>query len=201
MARDDGPRAPQTALTDRCASHVSRTSSRCGVLRRTRRSNQRGVEGHIPSQVGFGQRRPFVRRLMLGADQGNSPIGALVSQRDGGRGAGQAGADDHVRRGHQTSICSASPSTRCGYTLTGASPEARDLPRPHIELGAVAHARDGGARQVPFFSKRALLMRAGVVERVVGASHIGDSDSYAAYIDCRDAACRYLTRFDGRHKL
>lgn len=74
-------------------------------------AHQRLVEGSIAAKIGLRERRPLVRRLRLGTDQGYGPTGPLLTQRNGGRGAGQARADDDVVR-HQTSICSESPSTR-----------------------------------------------------------------------------------------
>jgi hypothetical protein len=67
------------------------------------RPHQRLVEGRISPQVRLGQRRPFVRRLILGTDQRHSPVSALFAEGNGGSGAGQAGADDHVPRGHELS--------------------------------------------------------------------------------------------------
>ena len=76
------------------------------------RTHQRFVEWDVAAEVRLRKRRPFIRGLVLSADQRHGPIGALLSQRDGGRGPSQARADDHVRFGHHTSIWSASPSTR-----------------------------------------------------------------------------------------
>src|SRR5207245_3786425 len=60
-----------------------------------------------------------VWRLGLGTDQDHVAVCALIAQRDGGRGASETCAEDHMPLGHYTSICRASPSTRVRYALTG----------------------------------------------------------------------------------
>src|SRR5687767_12513567 len=82
-------------------------------------TNERGVGWHLPSKVGLGEWRPFVWWSHLAADQDNGLIGAFLSQSDRRSGTGQARADDHMRSGHQISICSESPAMRVRYTLTG----------------------------------------------------------------------------------
>ncbi len=76
------------------------------------RTHQCFFEGDIAAEVRLRKRRPFVRGLGFSADQRHGTVGALLSQRDGGRGASQARADDYVRFSHYTSICSASFSIR-----------------------------------------------------------------------------------------
>ena len=49
----------------------------------------------LAAQVVLRQRRALVRALVLGADEHQAPLEALVSQGLSGLGAGQAGADDH----------------------------------------------------------------------------------------------------------
>src|SRR5437870_4439417 len=88
-----------------------------GVERRW--PHQRFVERHLAAQVGFGKRRPLVRRLALATNQDHVAVSALFAQRDGGRGASETRAEDDVPLGHYTSICRASPSTRIRYALTG----------------------------------------------------------------------------------
>jgi hypothetical protein len=51
----------------------------------------------LAAQVVLRQRRTFVGPLGLGADEHDAPIEALLAESRGGSGAGEAGADDHVR--------------------------------------------------------------------------------------------------------
>ena len=139
---------------------------------------------------------------MLGADQRHGPIGALFAQRHGGRGAGQACADDHVRVAIRPRSAARRLRPVSGYTLTGSvAGGASTLPvrtsnsEPwHVQVTVVPASS-------PFFGKRALLVRARVVERVVRAADVGDRDPRAAHVDGRDAACRYLARLDCCHKF
>ena len=85
------------------------------------RSDQRLLEWRITAQVGLGQRRAFVRRFAFGADHDDGAVRSFVAKRHGGGRSGEARADDHVRLGHQISICSASPSMRVRNTLSGIS--------------------------------------------------------------------------------
>ena len=49
----------------------------------------------VAEQVSLGQRRALVREFWLGAEEHDLAVEALVAQRLGGLGPGQAGARDH----------------------------------------------------------------------------------------------------------
>ena len=51
----------------------------------------------LAAQVVLRQRRALVGALLLGADQHDAAVEALLAERLGSLGAGEARADDHVR--------------------------------------------------------------------------------------------------------
>src|SRR5688572_9327419 len=61
----------------------------------------------------------------------------------------------------------------------------------HIEFGTVTHADDLRALQIAF-GEGTLLVRARVVERVVRAVDIRDSDSRPVHLDQRERPSRYV---------
>ena len=110
----------------------------------------------------------------------------------------------------------ASPSTRnrgvfdverVAFDSRGVHPDRhrcrrrKHVPRPDVELRAVARTGDGRAGQLAHFAKRALLVGARIIERVVVAADIGDGDSSTAPVRRHDGARRYLARLEGGHKF
>src|SRR5688572_2775582 len=73
--------------------------------------NQQLLDQNFAAQITFRERRSFVWRLILFANQRYPCINAVLPQRDGSARSGEAGAEDH-EISHHTSMCSASPSTR-----------------------------------------------------------------------------------------
>jgi hypothetical protein len=50
---------------------------------------------------------------------------------------------------------------------------------------------DRCANEIALFRKGALLVRARVLERIIGVADLGEGDSRTTYIDGDDAICRY----------
>src|SRR5262249_938732 len=77
------------------------------------RPQQGLLERDRAAQVVLRERRTVVRRLRLLPDEQHTPREALLAPGGGGRGSGEAGADDGDRR-HQNSTCRSLPWTRTG---------------------------------------------------------------------------------------
>ena len=67
--------------------------------------HDRLVELVLAGQVALGQRRPLVGQLVLGGEQGDRSVVALLAERLGGLGPGQAPADDHDAVGSLSHVC------------------------------------------------------------------------------------------------